>query len=296
MVYFLYGLSSRIIKQEQLINNTNKEEIMYFSDENIASFWEELNSGSLFSTPTLIVLKNANKVKNVNEFLSKLNEFSFSEKDIIIDFEADKENKKIKELTSNFKYYEILNDKENRKNYIEFIKENLNCSNEEGSFLLDIIGDNFYNIKNEINKIETYLNGENYSFDKISNIISKNSNFIIFNLTDDILSKRKIDFPIKEHLGVLAALCNDFEILYKLNLFPNLSKNYNTFKTQISEIEILKGYSPYYIFNKLKYLENFDNKKIKELLNEAFNVEYSIKTGMLPLEDSIETFILKIIK
>lgn len=295
MIHFLYGLSSRSIKKNELINSTDKEEIIYFSEENTDLFWNELNSGSLFSTPTLLVLKNANKVKNTNEFISKLNEFAFSDKDIIIDFEANKENKKIKELANNFKFYEILDEKENRKNYIEYITRKLNCNNDDASFLLDVIGDNFESLKNETDKINVFLNGEEYSFKKVEDIISKNSNFVIFNLTDDILSKRNISFPIKEHLGVLATLCNDFEILYKLKLFPNLSNNYNTFKNQISKIELLENYSPYYIFKKLPYLKNFSKEDILKILDRAFDVENNIKSGISPLEDTIETFILEII-
>lgn len=294
MIYFVSGLSSRNIYINKLIEKSKMSNKIFFNEDSVSEFLSELNAGSLFSEPNLLILKNANKVKDIQKILKNISENEY-DKDVIIDYECNKENKKIKEITKNFNFFEILDEKENRKILLKYITKNLNCGNMEANYILDIVGDNFFNIKNEIDKISAYSNGEVLNMESINNIISKNTNFLIFNITNDILNKKNIEFPIKEHMAILSSLINDFEIMYKLHVLGITKGSYNSLKTKISKYETFNNYSPYYVFKKIEYLKNFSKDKILELLEEAFNTENNIKNGIIPLEEGIETFILKII-
>ncbi|CAM3163726.1 DNA polymerase III subunit delta [Streptobacillus ratti] len=295
MNYFISGKSARKIYIDNILNNSDKNK-MYFDENTVSEFLSELNAGSLFSEPTILILKNANKVKDINNVIKNVNLNTFNDKDVIIDYEASKENKKIKELLNNFEVHEILDDRENKNVLIKYIQERLKCNSKDSNNILEIIGQDFYSLKNEIDKICSYLNGEEFSFDNIKPILSKNTNFFIFNLTEDILNKKMIEFPIKEHMALLSSLSNDFEIMYKLHILDIKNINYNNFKSQYENHKFFKNLNPYYVFKKIQFIKNFSKDRIKELILLSFETDLKIKTGLIPLEDGIESYILKILK
>ncbi|WP_064579962.1 DNA polymerase III subunit delta [Streptobacillus moniliformis] len=295
MNYFISGKSARKIYIDNILNNSDKNK-MYFDENTVSEFLSELNAGSLFSEPTILILKNANKVKDINNVIKNVNLNTFNDKDVIIDYEANKENKKIKELLNNFEVHEILDDRENKNVLIKYIQERLKCNSKDSNNILEIIGQDFYSLKNEIDKICSYLNGEEFSFDNIKPILSKNTNFFIFNLTEDILNKKMIEFPIKEHMALLSSLSNDFEIMYKLHILDIKNINYNNFKSQYENHKFFKNLNPYYVFKKIQFLKNFSKDRTKELISLSFETDLKIKTGLLPLEDGVEAYILEILK
>ncbi|WP_064580624.1 DNA polymerase III subunit delta [Streptobacillus moniliformis] len=295
MNYFISGKSARKIYIDNILNNSDKNK-MYFDENTVSEFLSELNAGSLFSEPTILILKNANKVKDINDVIKNVNLNTFNDKDVIIDYEANKENKKIKELLNNFEVHEILDDRENKNVLIKYIQERLKCNSKDSNNILEIIGQDFYSLKNEIDKICSYLNGEEFSFDNIKPILSKNTNFFIFNLTEDILNKKMIEFPIKEHMALLSSLSNDFEIMYKLHILDIKNINYNNFKSQYENHKFFKNLNPYYVFKKIQFLKNFSKDRTKELISLSFETDLKIKTGLLPLEDGVEAYILEILK
>ncbi len=295
MNYFISGKSGRKIYMSKILDNSYKNK-MYFDENTVYEFLSELNAGSLFSEPTLLILRNANKIKDINNVIKNINSNNFTDKDIIVDYETNKENKKLKDLLINFEIHEILDDRENKNILIKYIQERLKCSTKDSNNLIEIIGQDFYSIKNEIDKIDTYLNGNEFSFDNIKPVLSKNTNFFIFNLTEDILNKKDVTFPIKEHMALLASLSNDFEIMYKLHLLDIKNISYNNFKSQYENHKFFRNLNPYYVFKKIQFLKNFTKNRTKELIDLSFEVDFKIKTGLLPLEDGVESYILEILK
>ncbi|CAM3088843.1 hypothetical protein STFE110948_01750 [Streptobacillus felis] len=295
MNYFITGQSSRKIYIDKILNDSSKNKL-FFDENTVSSFLSELNAGSLFSEPTILILKNANKIKDINNVIKNVNANNFNNKDVIIDFETNKENKKIKDSLINFEIYEVYDEKKNKNLLIKYIQENLKCNHMDANNLLDIIGNDYYALKNEVSKIVNYLNGDNFSFNDVKPILSKNTNFFIFNLTEDILNKKNIEFPLKEHMALLASLTNDLEILYKLSTLGIDRISYDNFKNNYSNHILFENYSPYYVFKKIQFLKNYNSKRILELLNLSFETDNKIKSGLLPLEDGVETFILELLK
>ncbi|WP_156299248.1 DNA polymerase III subunit delta [Streptobacillus canis] len=295
MNYFISGHSARKIYMDKILNESTKNK-MYFDENTVSEFLSELNAGSLFSEPTLLVLKNASKVKEISNVIKNVVSNTFSDKDVIIDYECNKENKKVKDLLTNFEIHEIIDEKQNNATLLNFIKDSLKCSSKDANNIIEIIGNDYHSLKNELEKISTYLNGEEFSFENIKPILSKNTNFFIFNLTEDILNKKMIEFPVKEHMALLASLTNDLEILYKLHLLEIKNINYNNFKEQYGSHQFFKSLNTYYVFKKIEFLKNFTKERILELIKLSFQTDLKIKSGLLPLEDGIETFILEILK
>lgn len=296
MIHFIQGLSSKTIYLEALLNKLNIDNISRFDETNSEFFLNEINSGSLFSEPKIILLKNAEKIKDLHQILEKLENHENTNEEIIIVYNSIKENKKINDLTKKFNNHFIFDTKINRKNFLEYIAKKLKIKDNEANQLLDLLEEDYYLITNELDKINNFLNGKPYSLDNIKPILSKTSKFIIFELTNDILNNRKINFPIKEHMGILSSLVNDFDLIYKLHVSKIKDNNYNNFKEIIKNLDIFNSYSPYYIFKKQEFLNKFTKKECLDFLKLAFKTELMIKTGEIDLEVGVENFIMNICK
>ena len=296
MIHFIQGLSSKTIYLEELLNKLNIDNILKFDETNSDFFLNEINSGSLFSEPKIVLLNNAEKIKNISQILEKLTNQDDSNEEIIIVYNSVKENKKINDLTKTFNTYSIFNTNLNRKKFLEYIEKRLKIKNSEANQLLDLLDEDYYLIKNELDKIDNFLNGKPYSLDNIRPILSKTSKFIIFELTNDILNNRKINFPIKEHMGILSSLINDFDLIYKLHVSKIKENNYNNFKEIINNFDIFNSYSPYYVFKKQEFLNKFTKKECLDFLKIGFKTELMIKNGEIPLEIGVENFLMNICK
>ena len=296
MIHFIQGLSSKTIYLEALLNKLNIDNISRFDETNSEFFLNEINSGSLFSEPKIVLLKNAEKIKDLSQILEKLENHENINEEIIIVYNSIKENKKINDLTKKFNNHFIFDTKINRKNFLEYIAKKLKIKDNEANQLLDLLEEDYYLITNELDKINNFLNGKPYSLDNIKPILSKTSKFIIFELTNDILNNRKINFPIKEHMGILSSLVNDFDLIYKLHVSKIKDNNYNNFKEIIKNLDIFNSYSPYYVFKKQEFLNKFTKKECLNFLKLAFKTELMIKTGEIDLEVGVENFIMNICK
>ena len=200
MIHFIQGLSSKTIYLEALLNKLNIDNILRFDETNSDFFLNEINSGSLFSEPKIVLLKNAEKIKDLHQILEKLENHENTNEEIIIVYNSIKENKKINDLTKKFNNHCIFDTKINRKNFLEYIAKKLKIKNNEANQLLDLLEEDYYLITNELDKIDNFLNGKPYSLDNIKPILSKTSKFIIFELTNDILNNRKVNFLKKRGL------------------------------------------------------------------------------------------------
>lgn len=296
MIHFIQGLSSKTIYLEALLNKLNIDNISRFDETNSEFFLNEINSGSLFSEPKIVLLKNAEKIKYLPQILEKLENHENTNEEIIIVYNSIKENKKINDLTKKFNNHFIFDTKINRKNFLEYIAKKLKIKDNEANQLLELLEEDYYLITNELDKINNFLNGKPYSLDNIKPILSKTSKFIIFELTNDILNNRKINFPIKEHMGILSSLVNDFDLIYKLHVSKIKDNNYNNFKEIIKNLDIFNSYSPYYVFKKQEFLNKFTKKECLDFLKLAFKTELMIKTGEIDLEVGVENFIMNICK
>ena len=296
MIHFIQGLSSKTIYLEALLNKLNIDNISRFDETNSEFFLNEINSGSLFSEPKIVLLKNSEKIKDLPQILEKLENHENTNEEIIIVYNSIKENKKINDLTKKFNNHFIFDTKINRKNFLEYIAKKLKIKDNEANQLLELLEEDYYLITNELDKIDNFLNGKPYSLDNIKPILSKTSKFIIFELTNDILNNRKINFPIKEHMGILSSLVNDFDLIYKLHVSKIKDNNYNNFKEIIKNLDIFNSYSPYYVFKKQEFLNKFTKKECLDFLKLAFKTELIIKTGEIDLEVGVENFIMNICK
>lgn len=325
MIYLLYGDSAPLqIKYEELLNKIKgefpgiKEQIFDCSQNEITSFFDVIASNSMFSPHELVILKRAEEYKNLVDIAKSLKLYNLSQKDIIIVYEeflndyGKPTNEIGKKILNAFEDIAeiICYRKENEKNMTAlYIQDSLNISSSEAQDLIDLVGDDFFKIKNEIAKIQNFLDGERYSLTKVKPILSLNQEnnlkklievFLISHENENLIEyirQEKIYslfiYSISEELMLLQKLL----ILIKEGKF-NKNTSYNTFKDKI--YEDIKQYftndrgflHPYVIFLKIKNAQTFELDLVNEKLEDLLNLEYNIKTGNCDIDIETEAFIL----
>ena len=199
--------------------------------------------------------------------------------------------------------------KEDDKDIKKYIQTELGISSTEANILLEMIGKNPFKVRNEVEKIKNYLNGEKFEIGKIRNILSIQKEYKIYEMTENIFTGKAqevIDYleTTKEYMGILYQLYNELEIMYKLSSLKasgkNISGQYNTFKGQFEEIkEVFKsnGRIPNYysVFKKIEKLRNYSNRNLKKLVFRCWEIEKDIKTGKIGMDTGVEMLIMEIV-
>ncbi|WP_288876535.1 hypothetical protein [uncultured Fusobacterium sp.] len=325
MLYLLYGDTTPLqIKYEELLselkgNHPGIKEIIYDASLNeITEFFDSVSTNSMFSPYQLIVLKRAEDYKNLADLAKSLEMYNLAQKDIIIIYEeflndfgkrTNEISKKV--LTAFGKIAEIICfRKENEKKAsVFYLQKNLNISQNEAETLLELIGDDYFKLKNEVEKIKNFLDGDLFNMDKIIPILSINKEANLKKLTESFIltqqTKELLNFlrDEKTYPNFIYIITDELLIYLKLILLIDSSMldrnvSYNKFKDHVFE-EIKKYFvgdrgniHSYYLFLKLKNVNLFNKDFLVKKLNELLLLEYQVKSGELDLDIEVETFIL----
>ena len=321
MIYFIGGLQNREFKYFDTLKKIREENpgiTESFFDADIKEeekFLEKISFNSIFSTEELVVLRRAEKLKDLEKTLSYITELDLNKKEIVIDYGKEdgkipaKLNKKLESLKKEKKLEVFLFLKEDDKDIKKYIQEELEISQFEADTLLEMIGKNPFKVRNEVDKIKVYLNGEKFEIGKIRNIVSVQKEYRIYEMTENIFSGKAqevIDYleTTKEYMGILYQLYNELEMMYKLSSLKesgrNISNQYNAFKAQFEEIkEVFKsnGRIPNYysVFKKIEKLRKYSNRNLKKLVFRCWEIEKDIKTGKMAMETGVELLIMEIV-
>ena len=321
MIYFIGGLQNREFKYFDTLKKIREKNpgiTENFFDADIKEeekFLEKISFNSIFSTEELVVLKRAEKLKDLEKTLSYITELDLNKKEIVIDYGREdgkipaKLNKKLESLKKEKKLEVFLFLKEDDRDIKKYIQEELEISPSEVDILLEMIGKNPFKVRNEVDKIKVYLNGEKFEIGKIRNIVSVQKEYRIYEMTENIFSGKAqevIDYleTTKEYMGILYQLYNELEMMYKLSSLKesgrNISNQYNAFKAQFEEIkEVFKsnGRIPNYysVFKKIEKLRKYSNRNLKKLVFRCWEIEKDIKTGKMAMETGVELLIMEIV-
>ena len=321
MIYFIGGLQNREFKYFDTIKkirDKNTGIVENFFDADIKEeekFLEKISFNSIFSSEELVVLKRSEKLKDLEKILDYITALDLNKKEIVIDYAREdgkipaKLNKKLESLKKEKKMEVFLFLKEDDKDIKKYIQAELGISSNEANMLLEMIGKNPFKVKNEVEKIKIYLNGEKFEISKMKNVVSVQKEYKIYEMTENIFTgkaKEVIEYleTTKEYMGILYQLYNELEIMYKLSNLKasgkNISGQYNAFKGQFEEIkEVFKsnGRIPNYysVFKKIEKLRNYSNRNLKKLVFRCWEIEKDIKTGKMAMETGVELLIMEIV-
>ena len=321
MIYFIGGLQNREFKYFDTLKKIREENpgiTESFFDADIKEeekFLEKISFNSIFSTEELVVLRRAEKLKDLEKTLSYITELDLNKKEVVIDYGREdgkipaKLNKKLESLKKEKKMEVFLFLKEDDKDIKKYIQEELEITSSEADILLEMIGKNPFKVRNEVDKIKVYLNGEKFEIGKIRNIVSIQKEYRIYEMTENIFSGKAqevIDYleTTKEYMGILYQLYNELEIMYKLSSLKesgkSISGQYNAFKAQYEEIkEVFKsnGRIPNYysVFKKIEKLRKYSNRNLKKLVFRCWEIEKDIKIGKMGMDTGVELLIMEIV-
>lgn len=320
MIYFIGGLSNREFKYFDIIESIRKnnqgiqESFFDVEAKEEDKFFEKISFNSIFSLKELIVLKRAEKLKNIEKILDYILSLDIENKEIVIDYSCEegklpsKLSKKIEELKNDRKievYLFLSSDDSSLKKYIE---TELKINEKESSMLIEMIGNNPFKVKNEVRKISIYLNGEKFDINEIKKIICVDKKFKLYEMTANILTnnpKETMSYleETKEYMGILYSLYSELEDMYKLKVLVkegyNFSTSYNKFKGEYENIkEIFKvngrSQNSYSIFKKIERTKNYTINNLRKLIFRCWEIEKDIKNGKIEMETGVELLIIEI--
>ena len=320
MIYFIGGKKQREFKYFEILEKIRKENVGIsesFFDVDLKEneqFWEKININSIFLSQELVVLKRAEKLKNIEEILKYIANLEIVNKEIIIDYDKEdgkfgaKLKKLLDELEKNRKMKVFLFQKETEEEIRAYIVNELGINGRDLALLLEMIGNNPFKVRNEVEKIKVFLNGEKFDIEKIKNVVSVEKEYQIYEMTRNILLNNPADVmryleQKKEYMGILYSLYSELETMYKISSLKKrgrkFSKNYNTFKMEFEEIkEVFKSNNripnSYVIFKKLELEQNYTNLNLKKLVFRCWEIEREIKTGKIEMETGVEILIMEI--
>ena len=320
MIYFIGGKKQREFKYFEILEKIRKENAGIsesFFDVDLKEneqFLEKININSIFLSQELVVLKRAEKLKNIEEILKYIANLEIVNKEIIIDYDKEdgkfgaKLKKLLDELEKNRKMKVFLFQKETEEEIRAYIVNELGINGRDLALLLEMIGNNPFKVRNEVEKIKVFLNGEKFDIEKIKNVVSVEKEYQIYEMTRNILLNNPADVmryleQKKEYMGILYSLYSELETMYKISSLKKrgrkFSKNYNTFKMEFEEIkEVFKSNNripnSYVIFKKLELEQNYTNLNLKKLVFRCWEIERDIKVGKIEIETGVNVLIMEI--
>jgi putative DNA polymerase III, delta subunit len=320
MIYFIGGKKQREFKYFEILEKIRKENVGIsesFFDVDLKEneqFLEKININSIFSSRELVVLKRAEKLKNIEEILKYIANLEIVNKEIIIDYDKEdgkfgaKLKKLLDELEKNKKMKVFLFQKETEEEIRAYIVNELGINGRDLALLLEMIGNNPFKVRNEVEKIKIFLNGEKFDIKKIKNVVSVEKEYRIYEMTRNILLNKPADVmryleQKKEYMGILYSLYSELETMYKISSLKKrgrkFSRNYNAFKMEFEEIkEVFKSNNripnSYVIFKKLELEQNYTNLNLKKLVFRCWEIERDIKMGKIEMETGVNMLIMEI--
>lgn len=325
MIYFLHGDTAPLqIKYGEIIdkiksnNPSIPEKIFDASLDEVTLFFDSISTNSIFSPKELIILKRAEDFKNLDSIAKSLKMYNLAQKEIVIiyeeflnDYGKIKNPIPKKTLDSFQEIAEIICfRKENEKKAIIFyIQHELSISEYEAEKFVELVGDDFFKVKNEVEKVKSFLDGDSFNLEKIKPLLSINEEYNLKNLIENFLisknTKDLLHFVSKEklHNNFIYGIAEELIFYLKLSSLAQdniLNKNisYKKFNEGIFEnIKMFfltdRGYPhPYTLFLKLKNIDIFDEFFLRKKLKELTYLEYSIKSGNLDVEIGVEDYII----
>lgn len=309
-MYLIYGNSQIEIQQKinEIIQENNSNNVIKYSyiENELLDILEDASYISMFEEKKIIVISEclfltSKDNKDITDLLRYIN--NPNESTIIIftlnEEKLDERKKITKELKNKCEVY-TYNIKEN-KNLVTIISDNFKRDNykidlESIKKIMELTENNKDTIINEIDKLKMYkINDKIITLNDVIEVIPKSLENNMFKLTEAINQKNKdkvfkiykelINNRIEETV-ILNLLANQFRLYLSIKILLENNKN----KYEINNI--LKEH-PYRIDLGIKESSNYKKKDLMDYLKKLYEIDKSIKTGEITLNNSLEMFLIE---
>ncbi len=332
MLIFLYGPDTyRSQRKLNEIINHYKEihksglNLRYFDGESLdfQDFKEEIETVSMFREKKLIVLKDLFSNKDFQEEFLKQGKKFVNSQNIILIYEKkeidhirrqktakemsgkqtskgiEEKNAFLKFLKKNSKYqkFEPLTD-EGLKTWAkkEFLKQGAEIEPEALELFVAYIGNNLWQMENEIKKLVNYKNGKRIKREDIELLVKPEIETDIFKTIDAISEEKKNRalFLLHQHLEkgdtpqyLLAMISFQFRNL--LIIRELIEKNTPYYKI-INKSKL----RPFIVKKSYQQAQRFTFRQLKKIYQKIFQVDLSMKTGKIDPQIALDLFIAEI--
>jgi len=153
-----------------------------------------------------------------------------------------------------------------------------------------------YNLENDIKKAVAYNEGPDISMEAVEKTLSGNMDTDVFAMIDSLGRGRKEEaYRILHNLLVsgeqvyrlLALLCSHFEIILSVKEMKEEGKSF-------SEMKDILGIHEFWIKKAAAFAEKHSVARLRRILQESYEIDKSIKTGLLEPSLALELFIAEI--
>lgn len=311
MIYFLYGPDNfrskeklkEIITGYKQVNKSGLN-LVYFDckENNFNDLQDIFKVSGMFAEKKLIVLKNLFINKNFQEQIINNLKNLESLNDIIIIFEEDKVDERLKvfkELSKKVKCqeFDILSGI-NLKKWLEkeLDKNNIKMESVAQNLILNFVGNDLWQLHNEIIKLSNFKSNQVINSDDIKLFIKPKIDNNIFQTIEALSQKNKklsIDL-IRKHielgdhpLYLLSMIIYQFKTLLIL-------KDLIDKKTPHNLIAKKSGLAPFTVQKNLYLCNKFSFEELKNIYQKLFEIDLNIKTGKIDNELAIDMFVAQI--
>ena len=310
MIIFLYGPDTyrsrqklnEIVERYKKIHKSGLNlKYFDFKKDNFEDFRDAFKSSSMFDEKKLLILRNAFLNSDLEEkFVNFIKKFAKS-KEVIVFYE-----KEIKKDTPLFKHLIKYGKSQNfqllegfrLKNWVkkEFKKYSAEIDDFALNLLLDFVGNNLWQMANEIKKLVSYKNGKKITAKDVQALVHPKIETDIFKTIDAIAvkNKKKALELVKKHLEkgdspsyILAMINYQFRNLLVIKDLILRGKNRNY-------IRKATNLHPFVIEKTLKLAKRFQFEELKKIHQRIFQTDLKIKTGKITPEAGLEMLILGI--
>jgi len=325
MLYFLHGdtapLQIRYQELLQSVRNKNPgigEKIFDAMDkEDEERFFLAISTMSMFAPRELLIYKRLENLKNLETFLKGIQKYDITQKEVILLYEEQLTEfgkiqnplgKKELDLAESLGKIICYRKADQKKAVLLLLQQELGISEGEAEKFVEIVGENYFKIRNEVEKIKSFLDGERYSLQKVLPILSPDKEYSVRKLVDGFLLKKDyrglLEFlqKDKEYMPFLYALADELVLHLKLLALTEekiiqRTMNFNVFKSRLENYRSLFQKYPnqpvaeYGLYKKMPNIGIFTKEFLLKKLGEILQAEFLVKSGAMEEEIAVETLI-----
>jgi DNA polymerase-3 subunit delta len=311
MIIFLYGQDiyrlreklNEIIEHYKKIHKSGLN-LKYFDNRslNFEDFRDEIKQTSMFDEKKLMVLTDVSNNLEFKENFLKNSKELLNSKEIILFSEG-------RELPKGDKFFSFLKKeaKSQEFNYLEgvklknwlkkeFAKFKVEISPEALDRLINFVGNDLWQMSNEIKKISTFKLGGKIEREDIELLVRPKIESDIFKTIDAIATKNK-----KQALALIHKhLEKGDNPLYLLSMINFQFRNLLMIRDLIEKKKPIQLFSkltnlhPYIIKKSYPQALKFKLEELKKIYQKIFKIDLAIKTGQVKPELALDLFVAEI--
>ena len=311
MIYFIYGEDSYRAKRklEEIISgykkvHTSGLNLIWIdaSEKDFKDFYNNLKITSMFAEKKLIILKNVFSDATFQEDFSENIKNLEDIEDIIIIYEDKAPDQRTKFFKALQKYakcqeFSYLQPAMIRKWIVyEFERNKTKIDIDAQNLLLNYVGNNLWQMTNEINKLSSYRRGGLIKKEDVELLVKPNIENDIFKTIDALASKdKKLALSLlHKHLDngdnslyLLSMIAYQFRNLLVIKELQNAQKPYNL-------IAKISGLHPFVVQKSYYLCNQFSIEQLKKIYQSIFQADSDIKTGKIEPELALDLLLAEI--